>query len=322
MRSILRDFSEEFFKILSFPKEKWFSFWLEYRKDHPRIWEEYLMKNCMSERDVEKTLAGMERRELDYLHQRWLSLGSEVKSTVLKNLKNLSGFLELSREDFVVFLMVAFGKTESIVVPTSRGHVVMIDLLSLSRKGMLDSVDDFIIEKMKEFKTYREYMVSKDTDEEEKVEKFKKLFTLLQSALNPLSGEEALREVVKLLDHYVEYYNWTGFYLVSSKKQLELGPFIGEPTEHVKIKFGQGICGQAAESKEIFVVPDVSREKNYLSCSDKTKSEIVVPIIDMGNIIGEIDIDSHHIDAFSAVDEEFLEKICEFLVKSEKLKRQ
>ncbi|OAA31215.1 histidine kinase [Kosmotoga arenicorallina S304] len=322
MRSILRDFSEEFFKILSFPKEEWFSFWLEHRKDHPRLWEEYLMKNCMNERDVEKELQKVERRELDSLHQSWLLLESNAKSSVLKSLKNLSSVLELSREDFVVFIMVALGKSESIIVPTSKGHVIMIDLLSLYRKGKLNFAGNFIIEKMREFRAYSEYMVSKDDSEEEKGRKFERIFELIQSAINKPSGEEALQEIVRILDHYVEYYNWTGFYITSPGEQLELGPFVGEPTEHVKIKFGQGICGQAAKLKEVFVVPDVDKEDNYLSCSDKTKSEIVVPIIDDDRILGEIDIDSHHLNAFSAADEKFLEKISELVVKSKLLSDQ
>ncbi|AKI96943.1 GAF domain-containing protein [Kosmotoga pacifica] len=315
MRSILRDFSEEFFTILSFPKEKWFSFWLEHRKDHPRIWEEYLMKNSLNERDVEETLSHLERRELDRLYHEWQIVQAGIKSKVLKSLKGLANVLDLSREDFVVYLMVALGKADRIFVPTSRGHVIMIDLLSLYRKGLLKNADEHIIEKMKEFRAFSKLAVFSGATDEEKSMRFERLYEMLKTELSPLSFEEAMKTIVRLLDHYVEYYNWTGFYLVDSEKQLVLGPFVGEPTEHVKISFGRGICGQAALTKETFLVPDVSKEENYLSCSEKTKSEIVVPIIDGDDVIGEIDIDSHHADAFSGPDEEFLKKICQLLLE-------
>ena len=61
---------------------------------------------------------------------------------------------------------------------------------------------------------------------------------------------------------------------------LDLGPFSGEATEHRLIPFGKGICGQAAESRETFIVDDVSAASNYLACSLKVQSEIVVPVLD------------------------------------------
>jgi len=97
-----------------------------------------------------------------------------------------------------------------------------------------------------------------------------------------------------LLVENVPHYDWVGFYLVDkAKKELVLGPFVGEPTEHVRIPFGRGICGQAAERRTTFVVQDVSKEGNYLACSPKVKSEIVIPLFKGGEIIGELDIDSH-----------------------------
>lgn len=114
--------------------------------------------------------------------------------------------------------------------------------------------------------------------------------------------------------NHVSYYDWVGFYFVEDGK-LKLGPFVGEPTEHVEIPFGVGICGQAAEREKTFVVQDVSKETNYLSCSPKTKAEIVVPIFKDGRIIGELDIDSHSFSPFSEEDRRFLEKVCELVSK-------
>ena len=128
--------------------------------------------------------------------------------------------------------------------------------------------------------------------------------------------EEKLLEICKFLEANVPHYNWVGFYLVDRKnpEELVLGPFVGEPTEHVKIPFGAGICGQAAEKKLTFIVQDVSKEADYLSCSPRVKAEIVVPIFGRERkIIGELDIDSHYIEPFTQKDRIFLENVCKYV---------
>jgi len=120
-----------------------------------------------------------------------------------------------------------------------------------------------------------------------------------------------LQLICELLHHEVEYYDWVGFYLADrGSRELVLGPFLGEPTEHVRIPFGRGICGQAAERKETVTVQDVSREQNYLSCSPHVLSEIVVPILKDGHVLGELDIDSHSLSPFGPADLGLLEGIC------------
>jgi GAF domain-containing protein len=98
--------------------------------------------------------------------------------------------------------------------------------------------------------------------------------------------DDKLSAVCKLLADNISHYDWVGFYLTeeSGKNELVLGPFVGKPTEHVRIPFGKGICGQAAERKVTFVVQDVSKEDNYLSCSPDVRSEIVVPILKDGEV--------------------------------------
>lgn len=130
-----------------------------------------------------------------------------------------------------------------------------------------------------------------------------------------LERDEKLRSICKLLRENFSHFNWVGFYLVDKAKgdELILGPFEGEPTEHVRIPFGRGICGQAAQTKKTFLVDDVSKETNYLACSPKVKSEIVVPILKGGKLVGELDIDSHKLSAFTEEDRKFLEKVCEIL---------
>ncbi len=129
---------------------------------------------------------------------------------------------------------------------------------------------------------------------------------------SPLSVDEKLRKVCQLLHDEVAHYNWVGFYFRNGEKEeLVLGPYVGADTDHTIIPFGKGICGQVAVSNETFVVPDVSLESNYLSCSMETKSEIVVPIFKNGENIGQIDVDSHVINPFTEKDEALLKSICE-----------
>jgi L-methionine (R)-S-oxide reductase len=106
-----------------------------------------------------------------------------------------------------------------------------------------------------------------------------------------------------------------GLYVIDKKKSTELVlvSFEGEPTEHVRIPFGKGVCGQVALSRKILVVQDITKEANYISCSSKVKSEIVIPIFRNEELIGELDIDSHIASPFTLDDEKFLTEIAEML---------
>ncbi|KFF07669.1 GAF domain-containing protein [Chryseobacterium luteum] len=137
----------------------------------------------------------------------------------------------------------------------------------------------------------------------------KRLSSILESPKH--NTEEKLQKVCHLLDQEISYFNWTGFYFKNGdKEELKLGPYVGAPTDHTIIPYGKGICGQVAVSNETFVVPDVHQESNYLSCSIDTKAEIVVPIFKDGQNVGQIDIDSHTVDPFTAEDRELLEWLC------------
>lgn len=126
-----------------------------------------------------------------------------------------------------------------------------------------------------------------------------------------------LQAICELLAREVSHYDWVGFYLVdpNSEKELVLGPFVGEPTDHTRIAFGQGICGQAADTEMTFVIQDVTKETNYLSCSPTVKSEIVVPLFKDDVVVGELDIDSHMLSPFTEADQAFLESICTALAQ-------
>ncbi len=142
----------------------------------------------------------------------------------------------------------------------------------------------------------------------------KRLSSILESP--KIAPQEKLQKICQLLDQEISYFNWTGFYFKNGdKNELILGPYVGATTDHTIIPFGKGICGQVAVSNQTFVVPDVLAEDNYLSCSIDTKAEIVVPIIKNGENIGQIDIDSHHINPFKKADKELLEWLCQEIAK-------
>ena len=142
--------------------------------------------------------------------------------------------------------------------------------------------------------------------------KYEKIYNKIEKLRK---NKDYLQNICEILIEKVDHYDWVGFYLIddNDKNILNLGPFAGEPTEHTNIEVGEGICGQAADKKETFEVPDVSKEDNYLSCSPDVKSEIVVPIFNDYEVIGEIDIDSHDHDPFIEDDRDLLNKIAELL---------
>ena len=126
-----------------------------------------------------------------------------------------------------------------------------------------------------------------------------------------LSVDQRLLNICEILDANISYYNWVGFYFKNEDKdELKLGPYVGEPTDHIIIPFGKGICGQVAVSNENFVVADVAAQDNYIACSITVKAEIVIPIFVNGENIGQIDIDSNTPDPFTEADERFLEFVC------------
>ncbi|MHC5353429.1 GAF domain-containing protein [Myroides sp. LJL115] len=128
--------------------------------------------------------------------------------------------------------------------------------------------------------------------------------------------EQRLLDICTILNTELEYYNWVGFYMADhSTRTLHLGPYVGEPTDHTVIDFGKGICGQVALSNETFLVEDVKAQDNYIACSITVKSEIVVPLFVDGVNIGQIDIDSNTLNAFTQEDTVFLETLNTYIAR-------
>jgi L-methionine (R)-S-oxide reductase len=130
------------------------------------------------------------------------------------------------------------------------------------------------------------------------------------------TGHELMQKMVKLLHERMLKYNWVGFYLLepgAKPPMLVLGAFEGAMTPHTRIPLNQGICGAAASSGQTVVVDDVHKDPRYLACSLETKSEIVVPVFVHGQVVGELDIDSHFPAAFTPEHQDLV-KCCAALV--------
>jgi len=137
----------------------------------------------------------------------------------------------------------------------------------------------------------------------------KELTTLAASAP---TVEDLMSVIVGRLQERLGHYDWVGFYMIEKggigeEPVLVLGPYVGAVTQHQRIPLNQGICGAAASTGRTVIVDDVSQDPRYLACSIETRSEIVVPIVVKGEVVGELDIDSHTPAAFNPDDRQLVE---------------
>lgn len=105
---------------------------------------------------------------------------------------------------------------------------------------------------------------------------------------------------------------WVGFYLVKGD-ELVLAPFQG-PVACTRIRKGRGVCGTAWQDQKTLIVPDVELFPGHIACSSRSKSEIVVPIIRQGVVLGVLDVDSETPDSFDETDKIFLEQIVNMIL--------
>ena len=105
--------------------------------------------------------------------------------------------------------------------------------------------------------------------------------------------------------------NWVGFYR-NIDGELVLGPFQGRPA-CIRIKFGEGVCGVAAQTRQVQRVEDVHAFPGHIACDSASNSEIVLPLIRDGELLGVLDLDSPKLARFSAEDEAGVVKLGEIL---------
>lgn len=137
----------------------------------------------------------------------------------------------------------------------------------------------------------------------------KQLAALLEGEKNRIAN---LSNASALLNQFLDRTNWVGFYLME-EGELVLGPFQGLPA-CVRIPLGKGVCGTAAKQMKTVRVEDVHQFPGHIACDAASQSEIVVPLIKDGNLLGVLDIDSPEKNRFDKLDQEYLEEFTRVLV--------
>ena len=143
-------------------------------------------------------------------------------------------------------------------------------------------------------------------------------YTLLTRQLEGLLEDESdllanSANLVGLLFAEIPHINWLGIYVLRGN-ELVLGPFQGKPA-CVRIPLGQGVCGTAAQRMESLLVEDVHDFDGHISCDPASVSEVVVPLVSAGKVIGVLDVDSPQQGRFTADDQHGLELVCERFVQ-------
>ncbi|WP_407408151.1 GAF domain-containing protein [Peribacillus sp.] len=136
----------------------------------------------------------------------------------------------------------------------------------------------------------------------------KQLIALIEDEPNMIAN---LSNASALLNQFLGEINWVGFYLVE-KDELILGPFQGLPA-CVRIPIGKGVCGTSAAERKTMRVEDVHQFPGHITCDAATRSEIVIPLMKDGKLIGVLDIDSPITNRFDESDQQGLEKITDIL---------
>lgn len=148
----------------------------------------------------------------------------------------------------------------------------------------------------------------------DKQSRYRELLSQIEAFVNvgdhPISVLSNCVALMKM--HFPKDYFWVGFYIVDGD-ELILGPFQGTPA-CTRIKYGRGVCGTAWKEKRSLVVADVDAFPGHIACSSLSRSEIVVPLIIDGVVIGEIDIDSSELSTFDDTDREYLERVADIIV--------
>jgi len=146
-------------------------------------------------------------------------------------------------------------------------------------------------------------------------ELYRKLETEAQALLQ---GETDLianaANLVALLFHSLSDLNWAGFYFLKGD-ELVLGPFQGKPA-CVRIEMGKGVCGTAAVKRETVIVANVHEFPGHIACDSASNSEIVIPLIKAGRVIGVLDLDSPKFSRFEDDDAACLGRLARVFVDS------
>lgn len=147
----------------------------------------------------------------------------------------------------------------------------------------------------------------------------KKLYARIQAqAEGLLSGESDLianaANLAALLFMELDEVNWVGFYFLEGA-ELVLGPFQGQPA-CTRIELGMGVCGTAAKSRQPLIVDNVDEFAGHIACDGASQSEIVIPLLKDGSLLGVLDIDSPQLARFDSIDQQGLESLADLYLEN------
>lgn len=143
-------------------------------------------------------------------------------------------------------------------------------------------------------------------------------YSLLCAQLESLLADERdfvanAAQFSAFLYHQVDDLNWAGFYL-NRNEELVLGPFQGQ-VACVRIPFGRGVCGAAAASRQTQRVEDVHAFPGHIACDSASNSELVVPLVKDGKLVGVLDLDSPKLARFSEADQQGIEQLAAIFLR-------
>jgi GAF domain-containing protein len=147
-------------------------------------------------------------------------------------------------------------------------------------------------------------------NKEQKIERYEKFVKNIRNLLYDVTHPVAMMSTINCVLHQgMDYYFWTGFYLVHKPGELIVGPYQGT-LGCLFIPFGKGVCGTCAEKQEPIIVPDVHQFPGHIACDSRSNSEIVMPVWNADDqLIAVFDVDSTEFNAFDEVDQHYLEQI-------------
>lgn len=145
----------------------------------------------------------------------------------------------------------------------------------------------------------------------DKAEQYRSIIPQIEALIN--GEDDLIANLANVAAALKEQFNWfwVGFYLVKGG-ELVLGPFQG-PVACTRIAKGRGVCGSAWERAETIIVPDVEEFPGHIACASASRSEIVLPLFNDGEVVGVLDVDSEHLAHFDEVDALYLKQLVELI---------
>lgn len=141
-----------------------------------------------------------------------------------------------------------------------------------------------------------------------KASRYSRIYEQVKELTTPVNNPYSrMATIAAILHHKMGFYFWTGFYMLDNG-DLHVGPYQG-PLACLRLRKHTGVCWAAVNGGKTVIVGNVEEFPGHIACSSLSKSEIVVPLIENGVVVGCLDVDSRDINSFDEIDKEGLEKI-------------